>query len=104
MGHALKGKGKRCWTCSPAKHRNHAGYVTDGGIFEHRVVMERLIGRPLRPEENVHHRNGIKDDNRPGNLELWCKGQPAGQRVEDKVAWCRAFLAEYGDLLDRMVA
>ena len=40
--------------------------------------------------------NGIRDDNRPENLELWSKGQPAGQRVADKVAWAVDLLERYG--------
>lgn len=64
--------------------------------LQHRVVMEQVIGRPLLPHENVHHLNGVKDDNRPENLELWSKSQPPGQRVEDKIAWAREFLADYG--------
>lgn len=56
-------------------------------VAEHKIVMERVLGRELEPGENVHHRNGVKDDNRPANLELWVKVQPGGQRVDDLVAW-----------------
>lgn len=52
-------------------------------IAEHRHVMEQALGRPLRKGENVHHLNGVRDDNRPENLELWLRGQPAGVRARD---------------------
>lgn len=68
------------------------GYVRTRGImsrsvFQHRTVMEAKIGRPLLARENVHHKNGIRSDNRPENLELWVKPQPCGQRVKDLIAW-----------------
>ena len=63
--------------------------------YQHRVVMEEMLGRPLLPEENVHHKNGDRKDNRPENLELWSTSQPPGQRVEDKVMWAKEILALY---------
>jgi hypothetical protein len=90
---ALKGESE--W------HPNGNGYIVRcrNGDWElqHRVVMEEHLGRYLWPDENVHHKNGNRADNRLENLELWSSSQPSGQRVEDKVQWAREILARYDD-------
>jgi hypothetical protein len=57
--------------------------------------MEQVLGRPLLSNENVHHKNTIRADNNPSNLELWNVSQPKGGRVRDKLAWALEFVAKY---------
>lgn len=74
---------------------NHSAANKVGWALEHRVLMSNHLGRPLEQHEYVHHINGVKDDNRLVNLELWSSWQPPGQRVADKVEWAKAILALY---------
>lgn len=69
-----------------------------GYILQHRLVMEQKLGRPLFRYEEVHHKNTIRNDNRPDNLELWIKKHPRGQRVEDLLEYAHWALDTYGKL------
>lgn len=78
------------------RQHGHPAAIAGGWVLEHRIVMEATLGRHLTPEESVHHKNGVRDDNRPENLELWARYQPAGQRVTDLLAFAREIIDRYG--------
>lgn len=105
---------KRQVTCKSAEHKGLTyknGYALKwapdhprenrGRVREHILVVEEQIGRYLVKGENVHHKNGVRDDNRPENLELWVSHQPNGQRPMDMIAHAFATLKQYLPLLKR---
>ena len=73
----------------------HPRANTNPYVFEHILVMEEMVGRYLMPLETVHHRNGVQDDNRPENLELWVRPQPTGVRATDAIAWATEVLERF---------
>jgi hypothetical protein len=79
---------------------DHPNANHDGWVYEHRLVMGDVIGRPLIPGETVHHRNGDRKDNRPENLELWVGAPVPGQRVDDLVEWAKNVLRVYEPLVE----
>lgn len=89
------------WRIYPKSGYVYANY---GGKrhAQHRVVMAEMIGRELLPHETPHHINGVRHDNRPENLELWVKSQPAGQRAIDLLAWAREIINTYEGLEDKL--
>lgn len=71
--HRFVGKTKTWNGYVMVKDWSHPYADSKGYVREHRLVMERHLGRYLMPDEEVHHINGKKDDNRIENLELLTK-------------------------------
>jgi hypothetical protein len=96
------------WKGGKIKHK--AGYImiympehpraprNNNYVFEHHLVMEESLDRLLVDGETVHHINGLRDDNRVENLELWTKPQPSGIRAKDALAWAHEIIERYGNV------
>ena len=78
---------------------DHPRATSGPSVFEHILVAEDLLGRYLHHGETVHHRNGVRDDNRPENLELWTTPKPSGVRVSDAIAWAYEIIERYGAMV-----
>lgn len=95
ISEAMKGN-KNGWK---GGRRKKSGYIQlylpkhpfsdkSGCIFEHRVVMEKSIGRYLNSKEFVHHINGIRDDNRAENLEMVTSATHRGKVIRIRCPHC----------------
>ncbi len=63
-------------------------------VMEHVLVMSEFLGHPVKKGDTIHHRNGIRDDNRTENLELWTGNHPSGVRKSDLDEWVIEYMKE----------
>ena len=93
-----------------SKYLSHSGYIIVAPrgkdkrlakgkkqIPEHRLIVARHLKRPLKKHEVVHHKNGIRTDNRLENLELLSTSHCMGQKIVDKIKWAKSILELYED-------
>jgi len=64
-------------------------------IPEHRVVMEKHLGRSLFHNEHIHHKNGVRNDNRIENLEIKITAHGPGITISDAIPWAVEVLRRY---------
>lgn len=78
---SIKGENNPCWRggryIEPGKGYvmvrmpNHPRARQNGYVLEHILVGEKILGRPLKTGEEIHHKNDDRADNRPENLEIY---------------------------------
>jgi hypothetical protein len=114
--HGQKGERHHAW--KGGKRLNENGYVMirvdqndeigqamgpqNGYLLESRLVMAHHLGRPLFPDEFVHHGPKGKQDNTIENLELWTTHHPKGQRVDELLEFAREIVTRYKDIEDKL--
>ena len=83
------------------KCRCHPNSKKNGYVSEHVFIMSKCLNRAIGKGESIHHKNGIRDDNRIANLELWDNSHPSGQRISDKVEFYYDYLKTHAPHLIR---
>ena len=83
-------------SCS-IRNGEYNGQTFHGPFSEHQLIYQMYHGITLKKNQNIHHKNGVRNDNHIDNLELWDTSQPAGQRVMDKISYYFKLIKSHSD-------